>query len=201
MVVGINSDEWLIRKKGFRFMPWKTRAAIIENLKGVEHVFRFNDSDGSAKDAIRKMIMRYPFRNFIFANGGDRTQENIPEMDLQKEYFGQRLKFVFGVGGNDKKNSSTNILTEYEEYVKFKNNIPLSGVKLGDLNKSSLPSDSKAGGAAEKISVEYFLNSEEYSESDYDGEEREEILYSSKSIYSDIYDYTSWRSPVFKKDR
>ena len=112
LIVGVNSDEWLRRKKGQEFMPWEERATIISNLYDVDRVINFNDSDNSAKDAIRKVRSIYPNAHIIFANGGDRTKENIPEMEVLKEML--HLEFVFGVGGEDKKNSSSWILQEWK---------------------------------------------------------------------------------------
>jgi len=112
LIVGVNSDEWLRRKKGQKFMPWEERASIVANLYSVSRVINFDDSDNSAKDAIRKVRAIHPNANIIFANGGDRTKENIPEMDLLKEML--HLEFVFGVGGVDKKNSSSWILQEWK---------------------------------------------------------------------------------------
>jgi len=111
LIVGINSDEWLTRKKGRPFLSWEERAAIVSGLKNVTRVINFDDSDNSAKDAIRKLRAIYPNEQIVFANGGDRTQENIPEMDLLKEYL--NLEFVFGVGGESKTNSSSWILEEW----------------------------------------------------------------------------------------
>jgi cytidyltransferase-like protein len=108
LAVGLNSDEWLRRKKGHEFMPWSERSAIIENLKMVDVVFSFNDSDGSAIDAIKRVKEVYPDDELIFANGGDRTKDNIPEMIFDD------VEFVFGVGGEDKKNSSSWILEEWK---------------------------------------------------------------------------------------
>ncbi len=110
LIVGINSDAWLERKKGRAFMPWAERAAIVDNLKMVDFVYEFNDDDGSSKDAIVRVKQSYPDAEIIFANGGDRTKDNIPEMDL----VGSRLSFVFGVGGEDKRNSSSWILDEWK---------------------------------------------------------------------------------------
>jgi mannose-6-phosphate isomerase-like protein (cupin superfamily) len=93
-------------------MPWEERATIISALYDVDRVINFNDSDNSAKDAIRKVRSIYPNAHIIFANGGDRTQENIPEMEVLKEML--HLEFVFGVGGEDKKNSSSWILQEWK---------------------------------------------------------------------------------------
>ena len=112
LIVGANSDEWLRRKKGQEFMPWEERATIISALYDVDRVINFNDDDNSAKDAIRKVRSIYPNAHIIFANGVDRTQENIPEMEVLKEML--HLEFVFGVGGEDKKNSSSWILQEWK---------------------------------------------------------------------------------------
>lgn len=71
--------------------------------------FAFNDDDGSAKDAIRHVRSFYPDCTIVFANGGDRTKTNIPEMDTEDT----NLEFVFGVGGETKDNSSSIILKNY----------------------------------------------------------------------------------------
>jgi cytidyltransferase-like protein len=112
LIVGVNSDAWLTRKKGTPFMPWEERATIITALYDVDRVINFDDSDNSAKDAIKKVRAIHPNDHIIFANGGDRTKENIPEMDLLQEML--HLDFVFGVGGEDKKNSSSWILQEWK---------------------------------------------------------------------------------------
>lgn len=110
LVVGANSDAWLARKKGAAFMPLQERTAILRALNGVDFVIDFNDSDGTAKHAITMVRQSYPQDWIIFANGGDRTAENIPEMDTTDS----NLEFVFGVGGKDKKNSSSWILQEWK---------------------------------------------------------------------------------------
>ena len=108
LVVGINSDDWLIRKKGRTFMPSTERIAIIENLKMVDHCILFDDTDNTAIEAINNVKLMYPNSEIIFANGGDRTQDNIPEMSVPG------VKFIFGVGGENKKNSSSWILEEWK---------------------------------------------------------------------------------------
>ena len=110
LVVGVNSDAWLTRKKGSPFMPYKERAEIVRNIVGVDFVVEFNDADGSAKHAIRMVRASYPQDSIIFANGGDRTNDNIPEMDIADD----NLEFVFGVGGFNKANSSSWILQEWK---------------------------------------------------------------------------------------
>ena len=108
LVVGVNSDAWLERKKGRAFMPSTERIAIIQNLKMVDHCILFNDDDGSATEAIKNVQMMYPNSQIIFANGGDRTAKNIPEMKCKD------VEFAFGVGGNNKLNSSSWILEEWK---------------------------------------------------------------------------------------
>ena len=110
LVVGINSDKWLTRKKGIPFMPESERCCIVRNIVGVDFVITFNDEDNSAKHAIKMVRQSYPQDKIIFANGGDRTKENIPEMDIEDE----NLEFAFGIGGEDKKNSSSWILQEWK---------------------------------------------------------------------------------------
>jgi cytidyltransferase-like protein len=110
LVVGLNSDEWLVRKKGKAFMPVKERQAIIDNIRDVDWCIEFDDKDGTAKNAITKVREFWPDAKIIFANGGDRTRTNIPEMD----YKDDNLEFAFGIGGEDKKNSSSWILEEWK---------------------------------------------------------------------------------------
>jgi D-beta-D-heptose 7-phosphate kinase/D-beta-D-heptose 1-phosphate adenosyltransferase len=100
LIVGLNSDEWLTRKKGRPFMPWRERMVVLDNLHMVDRVIEFDDSDDSACDAIRKVKELFPHDEIIFANGGDRTAKNIPEM-VEPD-----VEFVFGVGGNKTASSS-----------------------------------------------------------------------------------------------
>jgi D-beta-D-heptose 7-phosphate kinase/D-beta-D-heptose 1-phosphate adenosyltransferase len=111
LIVGLNSDEWLTRKKGRPFMPWTERLCVINNLAMVDEVYTFDDADGSAKEFIRQVRAHYPDATLVFANGGDRTHLNIPEMDVKDD----QLTFAFGVGGADKKNSSSWILEDWKK--------------------------------------------------------------------------------------
>ena len=108
LIVGLNSDEWLERKKGRSFMPWNERLCIVNNLSMVDEVYTFDDEDGTACHLLQQVRAHYPDAKIIFANGGDRTQENIPEMSVAD------VEFVFGVGGKDKSNSSSWILQEWK---------------------------------------------------------------------------------------
>jgi D-beta-D-heptose 7-phosphate kinase/D-beta-D-heptose 1-phosphate adenosyltransferase len=110
LIVGINSDQWLIRKKGKPFMPITERVSVVENLRMVDHCLLYNDDDNSSIEAIKNVRQLYPDAHIIFANGGDRTKDNIPEMSHKDDH----LSFVFGVGGFNKANSSSWILEEWK---------------------------------------------------------------------------------------
>jgi D-beta-D-heptose 7-phosphate kinase/D-beta-D-heptose 1-phosphate adenosyltransferase len=111
LVVGLNSDAWLTRKKGRPFMTWFERCKIVQNLKMVDYVIEFNDDDDSARNAIKIARQTFPDAELIFANGGDRGTGNTAEQDVQDE----KLTFAFGVGGEHKMNSSSWILHNYYE--------------------------------------------------------------------------------------
>ena len=111
LVVALNSDGWLINKKSKFFMPFEERKTIIENLSSVDSVIDFDDDDkGSATNALIKVKEMYPNDDIAFANGGDRNKENIPEMLVDG------IEFLFSIGGDDKKNSSSWILKEWQYY-------------------------------------------------------------------------------------
>jgi len=107
LIVGINSDAWLARKKGKAFMSFEERRVIIQALKMVDGTVEFNDSDGSSINAIEKVKLNFPGDQIIFANGGDRTAVNIPEINIPG------VIFKFEVGGSTKMNSSSQILNNW----------------------------------------------------------------------------------------
>lgn len=113
LVVGLNSDAWLTRKKGRPFMPFEERAAVIKELGMVDEVISFNDDDNTACHAIFYMLSTYGSETtIVFANGGDRNNGTTPEYNMYKNQYG--LEFAWGVGGEDKKNSSSWILEEWK---------------------------------------------------------------------------------------
>lgn len=134
IIVLLNSDEWLTRKKGKPFMPFNERESIIENLSMVGAVMGFDDSDNTAIDGLRSIKSRFPNRKIIFCNGGDRTKENIPEMSVEG------IEFVFGIGGEHKANSSSWILrdalasrTEQRVWGNFADLYTTTGCKVKEL--------------------------------------------------------------------
>jgi len=114
LVVGVNSDAWLERKKGKAFMPFEERCAIIKELACVDEVISFNDDDDSACAAIYTVLAtRSSSWKVVFANGGDRTNKNTLEYTMYGNHHD--VSFAFGVGGEDKKNSSSWILKEWSQ--------------------------------------------------------------------------------------
>lgn len=112
LIVGLNSDEWLARKKGRRFMPFDERATILESLSCVDSVIMFDDSDNTACSAIMQVLQnKKSNETVVFANGGDRNNSTTPEYHR----FGKHaeVEFAFSVGGADKKNSSSWILNDW----------------------------------------------------------------------------------------
>lgn len=115
LIVGLNSDDWLARKKGRAFMPYRDRYSIISNLRMVEFATDFNDDDGSANDFIAQILRLETDSHLIFCNGGDRGKTNTPEyIRWQHE---PRVSFNFFVGGGEKANASSSLL---ETWVEFK---------------------------------------------------------------------------------
>ena len=112
VILLLNSDEWLCRKKGKNFMNFHTRKTICENLKNVTKVLAFNDDDNSAGDGIRLVREQFPDAELIFANGGDRTRDNIPETEVCKNC---NVSLEFGIGGENKANSSSWILNNWKK--------------------------------------------------------------------------------------
>ena len=108
VVVVVNSDEWLKRKKGYVFMPWEERVEILGNIKGVIMVSGVDDSDGTVCEAIKRI------KPDAFANGGDRKKENTPEMKVCDDLGVQML---WGVGGANKPQSSSWLVNKAMEQL------------------------------------------------------------------------------------
>ena len=97
VVVVLNSDEWLIRKKGYKFMSFEERAFILGNIKGVSVVTNVLDGDDTVCEALRRIKPDY------FANGGDRHLTNTPEMEVCQEL---EIQMLWNIGGGKIQSSS-----------------------------------------------------------------------------------------------
>ncbi|MDR1696678.1 MAG: adenylyltransferase/cytidyltransferase family protein [Rickettsiales bacterium] len=115
VIVLVNSTDWLIRKKGREYIPMKTRMAVCGALRGVVDCMEFDDADNSASDGIERARAKYPDDDLVFANGGDRTRDNIPEHAACEK---NNVAVKFGVGGENKANSSQWITKNWGEQKK-----------------------------------------------------------------------------------
>ncbi len=97
LMVVVNSDQFLIRKKGYCFMPLADRLKIIASIRGVWVAIPAVDKDDTVCRTLEII------RPHIFANGGDRTPRNTPEREVCKKCG---IKMVFGIGGNKVRSSS-----------------------------------------------------------------------------------------------
>lgn len=115
LVVVINNDNWLHLKKGSQFMPEEERREIIEALSCVDKVVISghgkNTKDMSVCEEIKKV------KPDIFANGGDRFADNIPEFLLCNK---MGIEMVFNVGKGGKVRSSSELLKKYSKKIKAK---------------------------------------------------------------------------------
>ena len=96
VVVALNSDDWLVRKKGFVFMEFDDRRKLLRGLRYVNEVVKVDDRDGTVCSAIEML------KPDIFAKGGDRTPENTPERELCAKLG---IDMVFGLGGKIRSSS------------------------------------------------------------------------------------------------
>jgi len=106
VIVILNSDAWLEQKKGYVFMPFEERKAILEAFSDVHHVVEVDDSDGTVCAALDQL------RPCYFGNGGDRVSDNVPEVKFCKRY---NIGLKWNLGGNKVQSSST-LVTHAKDY-------------------------------------------------------------------------------------
>ena len=115
LLVGLNSDIWLARKKGNFFMNMKHRSYVVSRLKVVDEIMEFNDDDNSASDLLKNVVEKYPDSKVIFANGGDRSDPSkVRELEIAEKL---KIELKFGVGGNHKESSSSDLLGRWKQYI------------------------------------------------------------------------------------
>ena len=111
VVVLLNSDKWLINKKGKFFLPFEERSIIMLALKNVIEIIEFNDDDETCIEGIKIAIKKFSNRIIKFANGGDRNDKSTPETEFCME---NKIDTLWEIGGNYKKNSSSWILENWK---------------------------------------------------------------------------------------
>ena len=117
LIVGVNSNKWLINKKGNYFMDIQHRLYVVSSLNVVNETMEFEDDDkGSANNLLIKIRNKYSNDKIIFANGGDRSDSSkILEFETAKQY---NIDLKFGIGGSHKESSSSDLLQRWSEYSK-----------------------------------------------------------------------------------
>ena len=118
LIVGVNSNKWLINKKGNYFMDIQHRIYVVSSLNVVNETMEFEDDDkGSANNLLIKVRNKYSNDKIIFANGGDRSDSSkILEFETAKQY---NIDLKFGIGGSHKESSSSALLERWSEYSKI----------------------------------------------------------------------------------
>ena len=107
VICGLNSDEWLNRKKGHVFMPFEERREILNSIVYINRVLGFIDKDDTAVDLLQKCLWYYDEEKLYFANGGDRMETNTPELDFCKR---NEIELLWGMGGDKIQSSSDLVL-------------------------------------------------------------------------------------------
>lgn len=111
LIVILNTDDFLKKKKGYVFMPFEERKEVVENIRYVEEVVECIDKDQTVCKTLEFL------KPHIFAKGGDRTLDNIPEREICEKLS---IKMVFGVGGEKIQSSSWLINKRVDEEMKSK---------------------------------------------------------------------------------
>lgn len=110
LVVILNNDHWLRKKKNFIFMPDYERKEVIKAFHGVDHVVVTGHRMGTEDMSVCRELKK--IRPHIFANGGDRKPDGdpVPEVELCKKLG---IKMVYNIGSGGKVQSSSWLLADY----------------------------------------------------------------------------------------
>lgn len=111
VVVGLNSDRWLTRKKGRPFMSFSSRKTVLESMHCVDSVISFDDTDNTAIALLKDCMATYQNSKLIFGNGGDRSNTNYPEY---KFCIDNNIDVIDTLGGSNKMNSSSALLDTWK---------------------------------------------------------------------------------------
>ena len=111
VIVLLNNDDWLIKKKGKPFMNENQRKEILEEFKSIYEVIIQSSSEKSSSQAIEDFVKRNPDKKICYCNGGDRSNiKNILEAAICEQL---NIRLEFGVGGEEKIESSSKLTKNY----------------------------------------------------------------------------------------
>ncbi len=107
LIVVVNNDRQQLEKKGKVIIEETNRARLLRALRVVDEVMIAIDGDMTVIESLEFIAQQYPDDELVFANGGDRDSAKVvPETDVCSKYD---IEMLFGVGGNNKRDSSTRI--------------------------------------------------------------------------------------------
>ena len=103
LIVILNNDNWLRRKKGFVFMKQNERKIILESIKYVDQVVLTSHSKKTIDMSVCRELAK--IKPHIFCQGGDRNKKNIPPCEVELQ---NKLKFIIkeNIGGKKVQSSS-----------------------------------------------------------------------------------------------
>ena len=111
VILLLNNDEWLIKKKGKPFMSQNHRKEILDEFKSIDEVIIQDSSEKSSSQAIEEFVRRNPNKKICYCNGGDRSNiKNILEAAICEKL---NIRLEFGVGGEEKIESSSKLTKNY----------------------------------------------------------------------------------------
>ncbi|MBL8029656.1 MAG: adenylyltransferase/cytidyltransferase family protein [Candidatus Doudnabacteria bacterium] len=112
LIVIVNNDNWLMKKKGFVFMPEKERVEIIKSIRYVDEVILTKHEPGPKDMSVCQALEE--LRPDIFANGGDRKPDGdpVPEVELCNRLG---IELVYNIGKSGKIQSSSELVKKAKE--------------------------------------------------------------------------------------
>lgn len=116
LIAIVNNDEQVKVKGSFPFMPEYERVKITKAIRHIDEVFLSVDKNKSVCESLEALAKMHKGCELFFANGGDRNQSNIPEVEICKKF---KIKFIDNVGGN-KVQSSSVLLNNVANFKKDK---------------------------------------------------------------------------------
>ena len=112
LIVILNNDNWLMKKKGFVFMKDTERKEVIENINSVDEVYLTEHAPDTTDMSVCVALGK--IRPHVFANGGDRKPDGdpVPEVEICRELG---IKMVYNIGSGGKVQSSSGLVKKYLE--------------------------------------------------------------------------------------
>jgi cytidyltransferase-like protein len=109
LICGLNSDAWIVRKKGQVSLNFGERTEIISSFRAVDEVISFNDSDDSAINLLTRIHSLYPECSICFVNGGTMEERNTPESGFCRAYG---IDMLWNVGGDSPRSTKKRVKSD-----------------------------------------------------------------------------------------